>query len=893
MKLIKLRSLLLIGIITWLIPFKSFSQETVLDHKISITLENETLKSVIKRIEKETGIAFAYSNLSDLNKKVSGKFMNQALNEVLAMIFKGTNIAFKEIAGKITLFETVVPQKKPERATIHGYIFDAESGERLINANVYNPDNLVGTISNNYGFYSYSENHCKIRLQVTYMGYLPQTIDLELATDTTINIALQPKSDEIEEITVFGSQTNQVENTQMSLIDIPLQKLKKVPVIFGEADVLKVIQLLPGVQAGVEGTSGIYVRGGSLDQNLFLLDGVPIYNPSHILGFFSVFNPDAIKTVKLYKGGFPARFGGRLSSVVDISMKDGNLKELKGNFSVGLLSSKLQLEGPIIKDKTSFMLSTRRSYLDILAQPVIWFSKNKDIMNMKANANLQDVNLKLNHIFNERSRLYLSGYHGIDKVKISNSNYYSDDVSGNWDFDLRWGNTTGVIRWNYLLGKRLFSNTTLTYNKYNFIQESNTITKIQSEKQQIVDYYRYTSGIKDLTSKIDFDYYLSLKHNIKFGTGYTNHAFTPGILRLKFDTEFKDYQQAEIDTSIGGRLIYVNDLSSYLEDNISISENLKINAGMHLSMFMIDQEKFINLQPRLSILFKANAKLSFRASYARMAQYIHLLSTSGINMPSDLWVPITKEFKPPISDQIAFGTAIHIFNSFNLTVEGYYKSMRNLIEYKEGASFLGQTSSWENKVEKGIGWSYGGEIMLEKTVGNTTGWLGYTLSKSERKFENLNFGEPFPAKYDRRHDISLVITHVFSKKFDIGATWIYGTGSSFTLSTMKYPLATVPGSQYNNANLEANISRNNFRMPAYHRMDLGMNFNKEKKHGIRTWNVSIYNCYNHLNPFMLRWGGSKQVTVIIDGKEKQINKDTLWQYSLFPIIPSVSYSFTF
>nr|MDA3930352.1 TonB-dependent receptor [Prolixibacteraceae bacterium] len=833
-----------------------------------------------------------YSNFKALNHKANRTFKDQPLKAVLETLLQNTNLSFKVIAGKVALFEKENKKHGNKRATIHGYISDAESGERLINANIYNPDNYVGTISNNFGFYSYSTLSGKLKLAVTYMGYKSQTFYIDLKSDTTINIALQPKSDELAEITVMGTQTNQVENTQMSMNNISIQKLKKVPVILGEADVLKVIQLLPGVQAGVEGTSGIYVRGGGLDQNLFLLDGVPIYNPTHLLGFISVFNPDAIKSVKLYKGGFPARFGGRLSSVVDISMKDGNMKEFKGNFSIGLLSSKLQLEGPIVKDKTSFMFSARRSYLDILAQPVIWFSQNDDIMNMKATANLQDMNLKINHIFNEKSRLYLSGYHGKDKVKIADSYHYNDEVSGIWDYNLNWGNSTAVVRWNYLLNKRLFSNTTLTYNNYNFLQESNTVTENRSEKQQIVDYYRYSSGIKDLSAKIDFDYFLSPKHNIKFGTAYTHHTFSPGISRLKFETEFKDYQQTEINTLLGGSKKYVNDLSSYMEDNIHINDHLKINAGVHFSMFVVDQENFINFQPRVSVLFKANSKLSLKASYARMAQYIHLLATSGINMPSDLWVPITKEFKPPISDQIAIGTAIHLPNNFMLTVEGYYKSIKNLIEYKEGASYLDQISSWENKVEKGIGWSYGGEIMLEKTLGNTTGWLGYTLSKSERQFENLNFGQPFPAKYDRRHDISLVITHIFSEKFDIGGTWVYGTGSSYTLSTMNYPLLAVPGRPSSNQYLEANISRNNFRMPAYHRMDVGMNFHKEKKNGIRTWNVSIYNCYNHQNPFMLNWI-EKKVTMNIDGEEKQVNQKVLQQLSLLPIIPSVSYSFTF
>jgi outer membrane receptor for ferrienterochelin and colicin len=794
-----------------------------------------------------------------------------------------------------------------QRITISGYITDKESGERLISASVYDKITLQGTTANNYGFYSISLPAGKISLMVSFVGYATQNIELNPASDLTLNIPLELLSDELGEITIVGNKGNKVKETQMSTIDIPIQKLQKIPVILGEADVMKVIQLLPGVQSGTEGTSGIYVRGGGTDQNLFLLDGVPVYNASHLLGFFSVFNPDAVKTVKLYKGGFPARFGGRLSSVVDISMKDGNMKKIKGNFSIGIISSKLSIEGPIIKDKTSFMLSARRTYLDLLAKPLFWYFSSINDEKITGGAFFHDFNLKLNHIFNSRSRLYLSGYLGKDKGFGNSSSKYSyldsenkiQENKSDSDFGLGWGNNIASVRWNYLLNNRLFSNTTFTYSRYRFEVESKFKNEDLTKKTSTEDFFNYYSGIEDWTAKIDFDYFPSPKHDVKFGSSFTNHLFSPGVTRLKYSNGILD-SGAGIDTTFGNLNIHANELSSFIEDDITITENFKINAGLHLSVFMVQDQTFINLQPRLSMLLKTAENWSLKASYSRMTQHVHLLTTSGISMPTDLWLPVTKKFNPPISNQVALGTAINLPKGFEFTLEGFYKTMDNLIEYKEGASFMGSATNWESKVEKGKGWSYGVEVMLEKTIGKTTGWIAYTWSKTERQFDNLNFGNPFPAKYDRRHDISVVVTHEFSKKVDISGTWVYGTGNAVTLAVMEFPQAEIPYSQnyfWGERNLQDYGGRNNYRMPAYHRLDLGINFHKVKKHGIRTWSFSVYNAYNRQNPFLLMWGskGGEYSYDPITGQGIQTTpyRTVLNQLSLFPLIPSISYSYKF
>ncbi len=793
--------------------------------------------------------------------------------------------------------------------TISGYVREKKSNERLINANIYDEISLKVATANKYGFYSITLPKGKVTLTASYVGYGSQSVELNVQKDTIINFELEFNSEDIESVTVYGSvNQNKVESSEMSVTELTGAKIDKIPVMMGEADVLKVVQLLPGVQSGMEGTSGIYVRGGGPDQNLFLLDGVPVYNASHLMGFFSVFNPDAIKTVKLYKGGFPARYGGRLSSVVDISMKDGNMNEFHGDLSVGLLTSKIMLEGPLVKEKTSFMLSARRTYFDVFLKPVIAYQNMKWDENIDAGAYINDYNLKINHVFSDRSRLYFSGYLGEDHLHESyddeytyhrDNKTYTDQYED--EFGLSWGNKIASLRWNYLISPKLFSNTTVTYSKYKFNTYYDYYYNDGYENTESNDIFDYFSGIEDITLKADFDYYPNSNHSIKFGTSYINHYFTPGAVTIDSDY-IEDDIQAYIDSAFQNQDVYAHDVSAYFEDDIKLSPLFKLNAGLHLSWFNVDGENYLNLQPRLSMRYKARENLSFKAAYSRMVQHVHLLNYSGISLPTDLWLPVTKRFEPPVSDQIAAGLALNLPNNLVFTTEGFYKTMHNLIEYKEGASFNGTASNWEDKVEKGDGWSYGAEFMLEKTIGKTTGWIGYTLAWNWRQFDELNFGNKFPAKYDRRNDISVVIMHEFSKKFDIGLIWVYGTGNAVTLASSEYELAQLNPTHRNNYNywesrdIKLYKGRNNYRMPAYQRMDLGFNWHKKKKHGIRTWSLSIYNAYNRQNPFFMMWDTeySEKIIETQEGTTWETVRETkLKQVSIFPILPTFTYSFKF
>ena len=788
--------------------------------------------------------------------------------------------------------------------TISGYISDVKSGETLISSSIYDINSKKGAVSNAYGFYSLTLPNGNVDMQYTYIGYAAQHRAFKLSKDTIINIKLS-QSTELKEITVIGQQKEiGVKGTQMSAIEVPISMIKSVPTLFGETDVLKALQLLPGVKAGTEGSAGFYVRGGGPDENLFLLDGVPVYNVNHLGGFFSVFNADAIKNVTLYKGGFPARFGGRLSSVLDIRMNDGNNQKVHGNLTVGLISSKINLEGPLFSEKTTFNISARRTYFDILAQPIIKLAAaaSESNSNILAGYYFYDMNAKISHKFSDNDRLYLSTYMGDDviyaNIRDSYNNYENGTEENRIKLNWNWGNLITAMRWNHIINNKLFMNTTATFTRYRFDMSVGTSfeNKITSppSTQFASTTIGYRSGIEDYGAKVDFDYSPSPNHDIKFGGDYTNHTFRPGVSVAQSKYQ-RDTLVQETDTTIGNSNVYSHETALYFEDNWSINSFIKANVGLHYSTFFVQDEFYHSLQPRLSLRALINDKLSVKAGYAAMSQYIHLLSNSNISLPTDLWVPATKRVKPMNSHQFSAGVFYNLLDIVDLSVETYYKSMNNLIEYKDGATFLGSSTGWEDKVAIGKGWAYGVEFLAQKSVGKTTGWIGYTWSKSDRLFnrvgQEINNGEVFPAKYDRRHDLSIVVSHKFSEKFDVAATWVYNTGSNGTLGLQNYMTNQYPGSSFSYFTSVPYISkRNNYRLPDYHRLDLGVNFHKQKKHGIRTWNFSVYNAYFQQNPFliMIREKYSYNPITGVSTTRKSLNKLTL-----FPFIPSISYTYKF
>lgn len=757
-----------------------------------------------------------------------------------------------------------------QNLSVSGYVQDASSQERLIGVNLYIEGKSIGTSTNTFGFYSLSLPPGEYTLVASFIGFESQAFPIKLKEDNLkLDIELQESQTQLSEV-VVTAQEAEVTRVQMSEIQLSVADIKKIPAFLGEVDIIRAIQLLPGVQSGNEGTTGFYVRGGSPDQNLILLDGVPVYNASHLFGFFSVFNADAIKNVNLTKGGFPARFGGRLSSVLEIDMKEGNLKEFKGEGSLGLISSKLTLEGPIWKEKTSFMLSGRRTYYDLLARPFIPDGTTFGYY-------FADLNAKINHIFSRKDRLYLSYYTGIDDFGVReeyDDSFYGGN-EGSDESSLNWGNHTAALRWNHLFNDKLFSNLTATFTQYRFsvgfestFQDGNTTESFGFE---------YFSLIRDYGLRYDFEYSLNNKHSLKYGASYTFHTFKPGVAQIA-----EDFDGVKVDSILNlSKVIQAHDFFAYLEDDYRIDDRWRLNYGLHYSAYATDDNAFYHsLQPRAAVRYLVNDAWSLKGSYALMNQYIHLLSNSGIGLPTDLWVSSTAKVKPQISQQVAIGSTHNLGNGkFEFSAESYYKIMDNLIEYKEGASFIG-TTDWQNTVETdGRGEAYGVELLLRKKRGKTTGWLGYTLAWSNRQFSNLNNGEEFPYRYDRRHDISVVLNHQFSKRFDLGLTWVYGTGNSFTAPVARISLPGL-GSGYSPV-YDRFSDRNSLKMPAYHRLDLGFNWHYKTKWGEASWNISLYNAYSRQNPFFLYLSSNYE-------GERRVN-----QVSLFPIIPSVSYQFKF
>ena len=752
-----------------------------------------------------------------------------------------------------------------QKYTISGYVKEQGSGELLPGVTVYIPSLKSGASTNSYGFYSLTLPKAEYEIIFSFVGFEAQSHQIMLSEDIIKNVFISSSARSLDEVVIVADHIEKIsETSQMSAISLPIESIADIPAFLGEKDVLKVIQLMPGVQSGSEGSTGLYVRGGGPDQNLIILDDAIVYNANHLFGFFSVFNGDAIKSVELYKGGFPARFGGRLSSVIKMDMKDGNKEKVHGKVGVGILSSSLTLEGPIRKGKTSFLVSGRRTYFDLLAIP---FQRDSE----KGGYFFYDFNAKVNHEISDRDKLYVSGYFGRDTFWAKNN-----DINSKIKLRFGWGNYTATARWNHQFDKQWFSNMSMIFSKYDF-------TAKVTEKSDGDDYnLSYVSSIRDYSLKYDVDYFPNPNHSLKMGILSTSHKFEPSALVIKGDGE-------NTNTSSP---FYSQESAIYVEDDMRLFNRLNINAGIRLSHFIHKKEHYIKPEPRLSLGYQLLPDLSIKASYTSMNQYIHLLSNSGIGLPTDLWVSSTDRIKPQVSQQVALGIAKDLPNQkLTLTVEGYYKKSGDVISYKEGASFLildgledSEEVSWEDNITFGDAWSYGTEVFLQKKIGKLTGWLGYTLAKTQVQFDKLNFGEKFLAKYDRTHDISLVGIYKKSDRITLSATWIYGTGNNYTL-----PIGTYRGIKINqHGTREKRINdygnRNSFRAEAYHRMDISIQFHKKRKRGLRTWEFAFYNVYNRKNPFYY-YTGTKHDT--------GTSTTTLNKVTIFPIIPSFKYTFEF
>jgi hypothetical protein len=769
----------------------------------------------------------------------------------------------------LTLFPTwALPKNDPlKTATVSGFVKDARNGESLTGAVIYPEENpAIGIATNSYGYFSLTLPTGKYTLVVQFLGYKTRKVPLDLKENLQVTFEMEEESIALKEITITGEKNNNnvVQSELISKINV--REIQNIPVILGEKDIMKTIQLLPGVTPAGEGNAGFYVRGGGVDQNLILLDEAPVYNPSHLLGFFSTFNSDAIKDITLYKGGFPAEYGGRLSSVVDIKMNEGNNKKFHLSGGIGIIASRLEIEGPLFKSKGSFMIAARRTYADLFLR--LLPRHGADSTASKSTLYFYDLNIKANYELSSKDRLYFSCYLGRDNFNLGGA------------LGLNWGNVTATTRWNHIINDKIFSNTSLIFNKYSYnfnVAVGNLTMKVLSE-------------IKDWNLKEDLHFYLNSNNTIKFGFNSIYHTFVPSKVDSSAFLRVR---------SMDNRYALENAL--YISNEQTITPHIKATYGLRYSLFssigpgtiytynqvadVVDsvtypKGKIFNtyggLEPRLLVNFVINDSSSIKVSYARTRQYIHLLSNTTSTTPFDLWVPSNINILPEIANQYTIGYFRNFSNNmFETSVELYYKTLQNQIDYRNGANLI-----LNNKVESqlvfGKGWGYGAEFLIRKKYGKLTGWISYTLSKTKRQFPDINSGNVFLAKQDRPNNLAIVGMYELNPKITFSATWIFYSGNVVTFPSGRYVVDGNIVPYY--------TERNGYRMPDYHRLDIGLTWQRKKTERFESnWSFSVYNVYGRSNAYAINF----------QQDPNDPTKMQAVQLSLFRFVPAISYNFKF
>lgn len=849
--------------------------------KLTLRFKHNSLREVLRTIEQVSSFKFV-ARVEDIDavQDVSLEVESQPLDKILQQLLKGHNIQFKQVGKNIVLKKgeekrnvssIIVPAsyRIPDKYTVSGTIRAEKTGETIIGATIRAGSTVssffTAVVSNEYGFYSLTLPRGAYHLEISTVGMATVARDVQLDSNIVLDVAMTAAAADLQEVTVRATTTGRsLKSPQMGMERMTMSEIKNIPVIFGEKDVLKTIQLLPGIKSAGDGNAGFYVRGGGSDQNLILLDEATVYNPSHLLGFFSTFNSDAIKNIVVYKGGMPAQYGGRLSSVVDVKMNEGNNQDYSASGGIGLISSRLNVEGPIQKDRSSFLISGRRTYADLFLR------LSSDSTINKSRLYFYDLNAKMNFKLSGKDRLYLSGYFGRDVLS-------QDNLSG-----INWGNTTATARWNHVFNSRWFSNTSLIYSNYDF-----RITNKEAGNE-----FNIISQIKDWNLKEDVQWYAGSMHTVNIGFNAIHHTIRPGEITANKD--------AGINSLTFPRR-YSLESAAYITDTWKATGQLSFTYGLRFSAFSIlgkgdyynidpsgkildtmhygsgDVVKtYFNAEPRVAAAWQLNGSTSLKAAYVRNTQNLHLVSNSTTSSPTDRWVANTNIIRPEISDQVSLGYYKDLAEGkWELTVETYYKTMQHQIDYKNGANIY-TNEPIETQLLFGKGRAYGIEWLLKKRAGRFTGWLSYTLSKTERKIDGINDGQWYNARQDRTHDIAIVGTYQLNKKWTLSADWVFYTGDAVTFPSGKY---TVDGNVY-----FLYTKRNAYRMPSYHRLDLGATLQlKQRKKFSSELNFSLYNAYGRQNAYQI---------IFRQGKDDP-DKTEAVRFSLFSFIPSISYNFKF
>lgn len=875
--------------------------QTLLDNKVSVNFENITYKEALIRLRDISKLEFSYNDDAlPVKKTVTLQFSQIKIKHVLYFLLEDTDLSYKFLGDQIIIYKN--GEVSPKKVTISGYVTDSLSGEKIIGANVYLSGTNIGTTTNLYGFYSLTYYPGDWVLSTSYLGFKPFEKKIRAEQNRTLDIFIRKSIDLQEVIVLADYYTRRQVGINTTRETFNSGDFEMIPSVGGEQDIIKLTQNLPGVLSGTDGLGGLHVRGGDPGQNLVLLDGVQVYNPFHTAGFFSIYNPSAIKSVTLYKSGFPARFNGFTSSILDVRTKEGNNQEMKAEGGISLLAVNGSVEGPIQKGKSSFIFTARRTHVDPWIRSITSYLNQKENKTGFTGYSFYDLNAKTNFTLGPNDKLYFSFYHGRDNYRdfSEKTDYLQSQVSrSNSENVLDWGNNIGTIRWNKLISNKLFANTTLNYSnfRYNsFAYQEDAITEGDETLERKFNLSLFKSNIKDFSLKTDFDFIPTPVQKLKAGFGITYHTFNPIVLSIDQNSKDadligKDKSFSNLDTLIKAKSISAWEVTNYLEDEIIINDYILLNLGINTSFFSVQNINYLTFQPRISLNFIINDKLSVFVSHDNLAQNLHLLSNAGFSLPNDLWIPSTANIAPLKIKQSTIGFHYRLAKIYEIKMEAYFKQMKSLISFQEGASFSSggllinggflDTRNWEDKVSNGEGVAKGIEFTVKKNAGRLTGWIAYSYANSERQFDQINYDRIFPYRYDRRHTVNLVGVFKIKNGIEFLTNFTFGSGQPFSYATEKY-FSQLPGTETPVEILNWTATNSN-RLDPFHRLDIGLNFKNKHKWGEEFIQVGLINVYNRKNTLFVRLKENPQ-----DPTDKKFVKS-----SLLPILPSFSYKLKF
>lgn len=860
--------------------------------RLSLSLRDASLETALNTLSEKAAIPISFSSELLPQKRITVRFQRQSVAYILDHLLAGAQLSWQVVGNQIVVFKAP-PVPVERRHTISGFLRDAASGEPLIGAAIWERRTGKGAATNEYGFFSLTLPGGEAVLRFSYTGYEYLETPLTLRRDTSIAIEMRGAI-MLTEVVVRAGRNESPPFTP-NLTPLEITDAEAMPALAGEPDVMRALHFMPGVQTGTDGIEGLHVRGGSQGHNLVLIDGVPVYNYSHAAGIFSVFNTAAVRSIRFVKGGFPARYGGRLASVIDVRTKEGNMRTFQGRADVGLLSSRLTLEGPIVKDKSAFFISGRTSLINWYLRPLSRDFKARNGEEGQTLYQFDDFNAKINYAFSDKDKLYLSLYKGRDQFdnrgfapqqfSIFNNNF-PDTLRFRYDRSYRdeyqWGNTIGSLRWNHLLGKKMFANTTATFSRLDVnirYEEADSLLLLNPALLlgRSINVGRYSSGIEERGLRFDLDYVPSPGHYWRFGAGLTSRAFRPGALVY-------DERNEGGNPGLANRPSEATELTFYAEDEFRIGNTITVNAGVHLASWNVGSRKHNSLQPRFAVNWQPAKWVLLRAAHSTMAQFLHFLTNSDIGLPTDLWAPSTANIAPEEARQNEIGLDVEISRELTLSLDAYHKRMSNLLAFSEGASFL---NDWEQNVTPGTGEAYGLEALLHYRSERTTAWVAYSLARSERQFERINLGRVFPFKYDRRHDLKLAAAHRLRPWLLLSANWTLSSGFAYSLPLTEFTFQ-IPGQPLPPVIVPDFGSKNRYRMPWYHRLDASAQFSFRSKKLEHLVTAGVYNAYNRRNPlyYNLR-------TRLENVNNELIETKSFVQVWLLPVLPSLSYSVRF